>query len=74
MLFDEELISSVYRELQGKLEVAKALLKRPMTLAEKILYTHLANPLPEQPYRRGIDYVEFLPDRVAMQDATAQMA
>lgn len=74
MLFDEELISSVYRELQGKIEMAKALLKRPMTLAEKILYTHLANPLPEQPYRRGIDYVEFLPDRVAMQDATAQMA
>jgi aconitate hydratase len=45
-----------------------------MTLAEKILYAHLAGPLPEKPFQRGTDYVDFNPDRVAMQDATAQMA
>src|SRR5690606_36378035 len=47
---------------------------RPLTLAEKILYAHLYNALPETPYGRGESYVDFAPDRVAMQDATAQMA
>ena len=47
---------------------------RPLTLAEKILYAHAWDGLPEQPWRRGVDYVEYRPDRVAMQDATAQMA
>ena len=50
------------------------MLKRPLTLAEKILYTHLFEEARLRDYKRGEDYVNFRPDRVAMQDATAQMA
>src|SRR5687768_5743398 len=73
MLFDLDLIKKVYSEFPEKLEVARKLLGRPLTLAEKILYSHLFEPT-EKAYERGTDYVDFVPDRVAMQDATAQMA
>ncbi|MGC8864674.1 MAG: aconitate hydratase [Bacteroidales bacterium] len=74
MLFDLEMMRAYYAQYPAKVEAARKLLGRPMTLAEKILYAHLAGPLPEKPYQRGVDYVDFNPDRVAMQDATAQMA
>lgn len=73
MLFDLDHIEKFYRSLPDKLKVARCLTDRPMTLTEKILYTHLASPLKEAA-ERGKTYVDFSPDRVAMQDATAQMA
>src|SRR5688500_6102699 len=73
MLFDLELIRKVYDELPAKIEVARKLLNRPLTLAEKILYAHSYKPATTG-FERGKDYVDFAPDRVAMQDATAQMA
>src|SRR5215831_18925002 len=73
MLFDLDLIKKVYAELPGKIEAARKLTGKPLTLAEKILYSHTSQ-LPQAPYQRGKDYVDFAPDRVAMQDATAQMA
>ena len=73
MLFDLDLIKKVYSELPTKVAAAKKLLGRPMTLAEKILYAHSYKPAIKT-YERGKDYVDFAPDRVAMQDATAQMA
>lgn len=73
-VFDLDMIRAVYQALPGKLEKVRALLQRPLTLSEKILYTHLYNDLPDTPYTRGKNYVDFAPDRVAMQDATAQMA
>src|SRR6186713_1095774 len=73
MLFDLDLIKKVYSELPGKVGVARKLLNRPLTLTEKILYTHTYKSA-TQVLERGKDYVDFAPDRVAMQDATAQMA
>ncbi|GAA4755100.1 aconitate hydratase [Flavisolibacter ginsenosidimutans] len=73
MLFDLDLIKRVYDELPSKVLAARNLLKRPMTLAEKILYAHSFKPA-TRVFERGKDYVDFAPDRVAMQDATAQMA
>lgn len=73
MVFDLDLIKKVYEEMPGKIAAARKLLGKPLTLAEKILYSHLTNPA-TKPYARGKDYVDFAPDRVAMQDATAQMA
>jgi aconitate hydratase len=73
MLFDLDLIKKVYSELPAKVMNARKLLKRPMTLAEKILYAHTFVPATKV-NERGKDYVDFAPDRVAMQDATAQMA
>ncbi len=73
MLFDLDLIKKVYADLPGKIETARKLTGKPLTLAEKILYSHLSQPV-KQAYERGKDYVDFAPDRVAMQDATAQMA
>jgi hypothetical protein len=73
MLFDLDLIKKVYAELPTKVQTARNLLNRPLTLAEKILYSHTFKPA-AKPYERGKDYVDFAPDRVAMQDATAQMA
>ncbi len=73
-MFDLELIKKSYLELGSKVEKAKATLNKPLSLAEKILYAHLFNPNEIQDFKRGIDYVDFAPDRVAMQDATAQMA
>ncbi|MCX7909157.1 MAG: aconitate hydratase [Ignavibacteria bacterium] len=74
MLFDFNLIQSVYSTLKEKVDRAKAILKRPLTLSEKILLAHLYNFEDIKDYKRGVDYVNFRPDRVAMQDATAQMA
>lgn len=73
MAFDLDLIKKVYAEMPAKIAAARQLLNRPLTLAEKILYAHLSAPATDN-YARGKDYVEFHPDRVAMQDATAQMA
>jgi aconitate hydratase len=74
MLFDIELVRNVYSLLPSKIEKARKLVNRPLTLSEKILFSHLWDELPAKPYGRGEDYVNFGPDRVAMQDATAQMA
>jgi aconitate hydratase len=74
MVFDLELIKKVYAEMPGKIAAARKLIGKPLTLTEKILYTHLHGSLPARAYDRGKDYVDFAPDRVAMQDATAQMA
>ncbi len=73
MAFDLDLIKKVYAELPEKVAAARQILNRPLTLTEKILYTHLDQPA-AAPLKRGEDYVDFRPDRVAMQDATAQMA
>ncbi|MEZ5103975.1 MAG: aconitate hydratase [Draconibacterium sp.] len=73
-MFDLELIKKVYSELPEKVEKAKKLINRPMTYAEKILYAHLYETQELEKFKRGADYVDFAPDRVAMQDATAQMA
>lgn len=74
MAFDIEMIKAHYESLPKKLDVIRKTLDRPLTLAEKILYSHLHAESPLQAYGRGKDYVFFAPDRVAMQDATAQMA
>lgn len=74
MPFDLDMIAAYYESLPAKVEAARKMLGRPMTLAEKILYTHLHAESPLQEYAKGKDYVFFAPDRVAMQDATAQMA
>ncbi len=74
MLFDLDLIKSVYNKFPARVEQARKLLGRPMTLTEKILYSHLWDNEASKPFKRGGDYVDFAPDRVAMQDATAQMA
>lgn len=74
MVFDKEMIVATYAALPEKINQIKKLLNRPLTLAEKILYSHLAKDELLKSYERGVDYVNFSPDRVAMQDATAQMA
>ncbi|MEY3367176.1 MAG: hypothetical protein RI973_331 [Bacteroidota bacterium] len=74
MVFDLDLIKQVYGAFPAKIEAARKMLGRPMTLAEKILYGHLHPESQLKEFKRGQDYVFFAPDRVAMQDATAQMA
>ena len=74
MVFDLEMIKKLYELYPQKVEAARALLQKPLTLSEKILYTHLWNGEAKEVYERGASYVDFAPDRVAMQDATAQMA
>jgi len=74
MAFDIQMIKAVYSRFPGRVEAAKKLLGRHMSLAEKILYAHLDEGKASQVYTRGESYVDFRPDRVAMQDATAQMA
>jgi aconitate hydratase len=73
-MFDLDLITKNYQELSAKIEKAKKHLNRPLTLSEKILYSHLNEDQALNDFKRGADYVDFAPDRVAMQDATAQMA
>ena len=68
-----DMIQNVYAHLKEKQDKAREVLGRPMTYAEKVLYSHLWNS-PDRELERGKDYVELAPDRVAMQDATAQMA
>jgi aconitate hydratase len=74
MLFDIDLIKNVYNKIPEKVDAAKKILNKPLTLSEKILYSHLFVPNEINDFMRGTDYVNFSPDRVAMQDATAQMA
>lgn len=74
MVFDLDLIKKVYAEMPAKVAAARKLTGRALTMTEKILYAHLYGALPAKEYMRGNDYVDFAPDRVAMQDATAQMA
>lgn len=74
MIFDVEMIRKVYSELPAKIEAIRSVLNRPLTLTEKILYAHLSADESLRSYARATDYVNFSPDRVAMQDATAQMA
>lgn len=74
MIFDIDMIRSVYAHLPEKIDQAKAVFQRPLTLTEKILFAHLSPEVPVKDYQRAGDYVDFAPDRVAMQDATAQMA
>ena len=74
MVFDLEMIKRVYAGLGDKVGHARKLLGRPLSFTEKVLYAHLSDNLPQTPFIRGGSYVDFQPDRVAMQDATAQMA
>jgi aconitate hydratase len=73
MVFDLDLIKKLYAAMPSRVDAARKLVGKPLTLAEKILYSHLFQA-PTRAYERGKDYVDFAPDRVAMQDATAQMA
>ena len=74
MAFDIEMIKKVYSRMPERVDQARKLLGRPLTLTEKILYAHLWDALPATAFVRGKDYVDFAPDRIACQDATAQMA
>ncbi|HHH54121.1 MAG TPA: aconitate hydratase, partial [Bacteroidetes bacterium] len=74
MAFDIDMIKRVYKTIPGRVDKARKMLGRPMTLTEKILYSHLWDGDPKKEFKRGKDYVDFKVDRVAMQDATAQMA
>lgn len=73
-VFDLDMMKAFYKTMPEKVKLARQLLARPLTLTEKILYAHLSDNLPESAFIRGGSYVDFNPDRVAMQDATAQMA
>lgn len=74
MVFDIDMIKSVYERYPERIKAARKVVNRPLTLAEKILYAHLYEGDASQAFERGKSYVDFAPDRVAMQDATAQMA
>ena len=74
MAFDIDMIKKVYSRMGERVDAARNLVGRPLTLSEKILYSHLWEGTPEKTFTRGKDYVDFAPDRVACQDATAQMA
>ena len=74
MVFDLEMIRATYAQMGDRINATRKALGRPLTLTEKILYSHLHADSPTRAYHRGEDYVFFAPDRVAMQDATAQMA
>jgi len=74
MAFDIDMIRAVYTRMGERVEAAKKVLNKPLTLTEKILYSHLFKGKASETYTRGKSYVDFAPDRVAMQDATAQMA
>jgi len=74
MAFDIEMIKKVYERTAERVDKARELVGHPLTLSEKILYAHLWEETPSQAFARGKDYVDFAPDRVACQDATAQMA
>jgi aconitate hydratase len=74
MAFDINMIKQVYSRMGARVDAARKLVGRPLTLSEKILYSHLWEEMPSKAFTRGKDYVDFAPDRVACQDATAQMA
>ena len=73
MVFDLEMIKKIYSSIREKVDYAQSVCNHPFTLSEKILYSHLWSKI-EKPFKRGVDYVDFAPDRIACQDATAQMA
>lgn len=74
MAFDIEMIRGFYERFPGRVAAARTVVGHPLTLSEKILYAHLWQGDATEAYQRGASYVDFAPDRVAMQDATAQMA
>ncbi|MFT5964064.1 MAG: aconitate hydratase [Flavobacterium sp.] len=74
MAFDIEMIKKVYNNMATRVDKAREIVGHPLTLTEKILYNHLWDGMPSKTFARGTDYVDFSPDRVACQDATAQMA
>lgn len=74
MAFDLDMIEAVYQRIGDRVNKARELTGKPLTLAEKILYSHLSQGMPNEIYERGNSYVDFAPDRIACQDATAQMA
>ncbi len=74
MAFDIDMIKAVYERMPDRVKAARNVVGKPLTLSEKILYTHLWDGSASQTFERGKSYVDFAPDRVAMQDATAQMA
>ncbi|MER3374734.1 MAG: aconitate hydratase [Allomuricauda sp.] len=74
MAFDIDMIKGVYASMAERVDKARELVGKPLTLAEKILYSHLWDGMPTKEFIRGKDYVDFAPDRIACQDATAQMA
>ena len=74
MAFDIQMIKKVYQNFESRVNAARTVVGKPLTLTEKILYAHLWDEKTDKAFKRGQDYVDFAPDRVAMQDATAQMA
>ncbi|MEQ6121836.1 aconitate hydratase [Reichenbachiella sp. MALMAid0571] len=74
MAFDLDMIEAVYQRIGDRVNKAREITGKPLTLAEKILYSHLSQGMPNEIYERGNSYVDFAPDRIACQDATAQMA
>ncbi|GAA4176878.1 aconitate hydratase [Sphingobacterium ginsenosidimutans] len=74
MAFDVDMIKKVYSRYDERIAAARQVVNKPLTLSEKILYAHLWDGTATEDYKRGVSYVDFAPDRVAMQDATAQMA
>ncbi|WP_304156524.1 aconitate hydratase [Mesonia mobilis] len=74
MAYDIDMIKKVYAQMAERVEKAREVVGKPLTLSEKILYSHLWDVKAEKAYERGADYVNFSPDRIACQDATAQMA
>ena len=74
MAFDIDMIKNVYANVVERVDAARSITGKPLTLAEKILYAHLWDGVPTKTFSRGEDYVDFAPDRIALQDATAQMA
>jgi aconitate hydratase len=74
MAFDIDMIKKVYATMGERVDIGRKLVGKPLTLSEKILYSHLWDGNPNKVFRRGKDYVDFAPDRIACQDATAQMA
>ncbi len=74
MAFDIDMIKKVYANIAERVDKAREIVGKPLTLSEKILYAHLWEGLPSKAFTRGKDYVDFAPDRVACQDASAQMA
>ncbi|MDO5970432.1 aconitate hydratase [Flavivirga aquimarina] len=74
MAFDIDMIKGVYARMKERVDAAREIVGKPLTLSEKILYNHLWDSTPTKAFERGKDYVDFAPDRIACQDATAQMA
>ena len=74
MAFDINMIKNVYKNISERVDIARKITGTHLTLSEKILYSHLWDSIPKTKLNRGEDYVNFAPDRIACQDATAQMA